>query len=84
MEIVFHKKFKKQFFKLSTKTQKQFSEKLAIFMNDPFDFSLNNHALKGEYANCRSLNVSGDIRAISYEEKSAVYFLISGSHSELY
>jgi addiction module RelE/StbE family toxin len=85
MDIVYHKSFKKQYEKLSKKIKEDFVERLKLFEIDPFDPILNNHKLHGELKNTRSINVSGDIRAI-YEEldENSVLFFMIGSHSDLY
>ena len=50
-----------------------------------FNPLLNNHYLGGEYEGCRSINITGDIRAIFYiKQNSDVVFINIGSHSELY
>lgn len=85
MKIGLKRHFRKQFDKLPHKTQKIFYDKLRIFVIDPFDPILNNHKLHGELKNTRSINISGDIRAI-YEEldENRVLFLMIGSHNNLY
>jgi mRNA-degrading endonuclease YafQ of YafQ-DinJ toxin-antitoxin module len=67
MIILFHKKFIKQQSKLPRAAQEQLDKKLNVFMENKFDVSLNNHGLNSPYKNCRSINISGDVRAI-YEE----------------
>lgn len=85
MNVGFRKSFKKQFDKLPKKVQNHFYRKLDIFTSNPFDPVLNNHQLSGRMKNMRSINVTGDIRAI-YEpvEKHTALFLSITSHSELY
>ncbi len=85
MIVYFHRNFKKELGKLSKKHQTQFSKKLEIFYENPFDPILNNHSLFGQLKNARSINVTGDIRTV-YEQinKDTVLFLKIGSHSELY
>ena len=80
-----HKNFKKQLAKAPKKYQEQFSKKLDIFFENPFNPVLNNHQLNGELKNLRSINITGDIRAI-YEEvdKDTFLFLSIASHSKLY
>lgn len=85
MEVGFHKHFKRQFDKLPKKNQEHFYKKLDIFITNPFNPILNNHQLSGNMKNMRSINVSGDIRAI-YEQigKDKALFLMIASHSKLY
>lgn len=56
-----------------------------MFISHNFDSVLNNHALKGLYFGCRSINVTGDWRAV-YEEvdSQTVNFVDLGTHSQLY
>ena len=84
MTIQFKKDFRKQYKKLSPKLQKLFQERFRIFQDDPFGSILNNHSLAGKYKKCRSINISGDLRAIYTTERDTVIFLVIGTHSELY
>jgi len=60
--------FRKQYKKLSQKLQNKFIERLEIFKDYQSHPQLNHHLLHHPYEGCRSINVSGDIRAI-YEIK---------------
>jgi len=73
--------FKKQ----SVSTQDKLEERITMFMENPNYSLLHNHALAGEWIGCRSINITGDIRAV-FEEITAghVEFIAIGSHSELY
>lgn len=84
MEIRYHKHFEKQYLKLSENVQRKFKSRLIVFVNDPFDPELNNHALSGRYTGRRSINVTGDLRAIYEIKNNSVYFVLIGTHSELY
>ena len=87
MSISFHKKFKKSFNKLLVKQQKAFFERLRVFSVDPYNPLLNNHALGGKYQGCRSINVSGDVRAVYvlYQyHNDTVVFIDIGTHAQLY
>jgi addiction module RelE/StbE family toxin len=84
MEVVASHRFKKQYRKLSRAMQRQVGACLETFVRDPFDPELNNHGLKGEYQECRSLNVNGDFRIV-YRDVGTHYRLVAiGTHSELY
>lgn len=85
MCIVLHKNFEKQYKKLPRKVKECFAEKLRLFEANPFNPILNNHKLHGELKNMRSINITGDIRAI-YEQldKNTVVFLMIAPHSKLY
>lgn len=85
MKINFHRHFEKQFSKLSVRKKIQFKERLALFVNDPYQSLLNNHPLRGKFEGYRSISVSGDIRAIYIErEYFTVEFVAIGTHSRLY
>jgi len=85
MQAGFSKNFKKQFGKLPKKIQDHFYRKLDIFIANPFHPVLNNHQLSGAMKNMKSINVTGDVRAI-YEQvdKNKALFLIIGNHNNLY
>ncbi len=52
-------------------------------MNE-FEESLGNHKLSGEYVDCRSIDITGDIR-IAYKRMGTGFYLVAmGTHSELY
>ncbi|MBI3627032.1 type II toxin-antitoxin system RelE/ParE family toxin [Candidatus Uhrbacteria bacterium] len=84
MRLLLHKHFKKQYKKL-TAVQNKVDERLGLFLADPFDPLLNNHALSGKYVDCRSINISGDYRAI-YQllDDDVAYFITLDKHSNLY
>lgn len=84
MQIVYHKKFKKRFQQLPQKIQEQFDARLALFMQNKFDPRLNNHSVEQAYPDCRSINVTGDYRAIFFEREDRVIFITIGTHSRLY
>lgn len=84
MRIEFHKKFTKKFVKLPKKIQEKFYERLEIFEINQFAEILNNHMLHHPFEGCRSINISGDLRAL-YEIKGDTYvFIRIGTHSELF
>ncbi|MDO8639580.1 MAG: type II toxin-antitoxin system mRNA interferase toxin, RelE/StbE family [bacterium] len=84
MIIDFHRDFTKNYKRLPSKTKKKFQERLIIFEKDESNPILNNHALKGEYQDYRSINVTGDVRAIYVKNAQGVIFVMIGSHSGLY
>jgi len=85
MKPEYHKNFRKQFDKLSIKIQDKFEEKLDLFLQNMFHLLLNNHSLTGKYEGCRSINITGNIRAIFYvKTESGIVFINIGSHPELY
>lgn len=84
MIIVFHKDFAKDFKKLPPKLREKFKDRLLQFERDEFDPILNNHALKGKYQGYRSINVTGDLRAVYKKVSNTAIFVAIDSHSNLY
>ncbi|MDP3900549.1 MAG: type II toxin-antitoxin system RelE/ParE family toxin [bacterium] len=84
MQVKFHKIFKKKFKKLPPWAQKKFYERLEVFLRNDHDAVLRNHSVDKAYPNCRSINISGDYRAIYYHNGDEVIFIIIGTHAELY
>ena len=82
--IGYSKDFKKDYKKLPEKIQLRFKERVSIFSQDEFNPVLNNHALKGKYLGYRSINISGDLRAIYKKEANLIIFVRIDSHSNLY
>lgn len=85
MDFYFKKKFIKKFKKLPVKIRVKFNENIEIFKIDPYNPILNNHALNGKYSHCRSINVSGDLRAVYTEQTHNVALFIDiDNHPNLY
>ncbi len=85
MKVKFHKNFEKQYKKLTKKQQEKTKERLEIFIRNPFDSILNNHSLKGKYLDYRSINITGDLRAIyKYIDPDECVFIALGRHRDLY
>lgn len=85
MQYLLSKSFEKQFKKFPRKTKKQAIERFHVFIVDPIDYRLHNHPLTGEWVGYRSIDITGDIRAIYKKvDEHTVRFVAIGSHSELY
>ncbi|MBU0570092.1 type II toxin-antitoxin system mRNA interferase toxin, RelE/StbE family [Patescibacteria group bacterium] len=86
MKIKFSKKFSKRFDKAPKKIRTAFNNRLEVFINDKFHSQLNNHSLTGRYRGHRSINVTGDWRAIfrEYGGGKIAYFVTINTHSNLY
>lgn len=84
--IDYSKKFIKSLKKAPKKIQLAFRKRLEIFLSDKFNPILNNHALAGKYEGLRSINVTGDWRAIfkEYGDGKIIYFITINTHSNLY
>ncbi len=84
MNIYLHQKFLKGYNKLTQNQKEKFKERRNLFLKDEFDPVLNNHGLKGRWLGYRSINVTGDIRAIFKRDTEGALFVAIGSHSNLY
>lgn len=84
MNVRFSKNFLKQYKKLRA-VQKKIDGRLVLFRRAPHDPALNNHALTGEYKGYRSINITGDFRAL-YElvDNHTAFFITIDTHSNLY
>lgn len=83
--ISFHKDFKKKYKKLPVSLRSRCDERLILFQGSPFDPLLRNHPLHGAYDGYRSINITGNIRAIYRSiEKDHVEFADIGTHHELF
>jgi len=84
----FTKSFKKQYQKAPNKIQKVFDRRLTLFVENQYDPLLKNHALSGKLRGYRSINITGDWRAIFIESRKGkqviVIFILLGTHSKLY
>ena len=85
MRIRFHRHFDKQYKKLEKSGQEKARQRLILFLENPFNPILNNHPLKGKYLDYRSINITGDLRAIykMVGENDAVFVAID-THPHLY
>ena len=80
-----HRNFDKKYLKLSRKLRERFKERRDIFLANPYEPILNNHGLHEPYAGCRSINVTGDYRAIFHHERSnVVRFIDIDTHHNLF
>lgn len=84
MRFEFRKKFTQQLIKLPPDIQARFYERLNIFELNKFESVLNNHSVESAFPGCRSVNVTGDYRAIFYEEGGAAIFVTIGTRAQLY
>lgn len=85
MKIRFHKNFDKKYKKLKQEQKKRAKERLALFLENPFSPILENHPLKGKYKSYRSINITGDLRAIyKFVNEQECIFVTIDTHSNLY
>ena len=85
MIIQFSRNFEKQLVKQDQKIRLAFNKRLSMFIVDPDNPVLRNHALKGKFKGFKSINITGDVRAI-YKEvgDEIILFALIGTHSQLY
>lgn len=85
MIVRFHRNFDKKYKKLKISEKKKTQERLLLFIQNPYHPLLNNHPLKGKYLDYRSINITGDLRAIyKFVSDNEVIFVAIDSHSNLY
>lgn len=89
----YSRNFVKGYRKAGKKVQNAFLQRQKLFIDDPFHPLLRNHALSGRYKGMRSINVTGDWRAIYSEQVhkhgqvkqgKSITFEEIGTHSQLY
>lgn len=88
MLINYGRKFAKQYDKADFKIKEALKNRVRLFKEDPFNPLLNNHALTGQYSGYRSINITGNWRAIYAEyvidNEKVIIFEMLGTHSQLY
>ena len=83
MKLSYTKNFIKQSKKLMPATKTKLVQRIAVFSDNPLDPELRDHALKGKYKNYRSIDVSGDYRALYILRGNEAIFDIIGTHAQL-
>ncbi len=84
MVINYHKDFIKDSKRLTVQQKGKLTERLKLFGQNEFDPILNNHSLRGKYLGCRSINITGDLRAVYKSLGENIIFVTIDSHSNLY
>ncbi len=82
--VSYSRLFQKQLRKAPLKIKEAFRNRRTLFFQDPFHPKLRNHQLTGKYKSYRSINVTGDWRAIYSEHHDVIIFEMLGTHSQLY
>jgi addiction module RelE/StbE family toxin len=82
MRIEIDPKAKKQIARLDQKLKTRLFERLELFVVEPRNIQLRNHALKGNYIGYRSISITGDYRLV-FKQKSNdhIYIIELGTHS---
>ncbi|HVF69287.1 MAG TPA: type II toxin-antitoxin system mRNA interferase toxin, RelE/StbE family [Xanthomonadales bacterium] len=88
MKIQYDPDFLRLLKKVNIRIRKSLRQKIEIFLKNPDEPSLNNHALRDKYEGYKSIDITADWRAI-YEEfgengELIAYFVDLGTHKELY
>lgn len=82
------KQFDRAYDYLDVKIQVKAISALQLFIINPFNPTLNNHALTGNLKGLRSINITGDFRIHYRELSDGKYELVEliniGTHSQLY
>jgi len=80
--------FNKQRKEAPSEVKKSLIEIITLFFENPDHPSLRNHALKEKYAGYRSIDITGDWRAIFREikigKRHVFIFHLLGTHKKLY
>jgi len=84
MDVSYSKAFLKQAKKLSPEIRKKLLERVTLFSENPLHPTLRNHALKGKYKQYRSIDITGDFRALYLQNEKEAIFDAAGTHSQLY
>lgn len=80
----YHPNFKKKYGRLAPLVKDRCDERIKMFINEPFAPILNNHPLHGEWAGYRSINITGDFRAIFKIKENLAIFVTIDTHTNLY
>lgn len=84
MTIAYSKNFIKQAKKLSPTQRVKLQQRLTTFTKNPVHPSLRNHSLRGKYKDYRSIDITGDVRALYIQLGNENIFDAVGTHSQLY
>ena len=87
MKISYHRNFKKNFRKRISPHEnlvKKFEERLELFLKNPKNPLLKDHALIGKRIRLRAFSVTGDIRVVYFMAGDKLYLLDVGTHAQVY
>lgn len=84
MIVGYSKNFLKQAKKLDPVLRQKLQHCIQTFTENPLHPTLRNHALKGTYRSYRSIDITGDLRALYLQQENQAIFDIVGTHSQLY
>jgi len=88
MYVTYNKRFQKKYNKASEKIKNAFKKRVLLLKKNNKDPQLSIHILNGKWGGYRSINITGDWRAIYHELGDGniewVEFVEIGTHSQLY
>lgn len=84
MRISYSKAFLTQAKKLSPELRQKLQVIVRVFAKNPLHPALRNHPLRGKYKEYRSIDVTGDVRALYLQREDEAIFDAVGTHSQLY
>jgi len=82
--IEFSPVFQKLIASAPAEIQRAFREAYDLFREHPDHPALRNHVLTGKFAGFRSIDVTGDWRAVYREKEDRMKFVAIGTHAKLY
>ena len=85
-KVEYSKQFQEDYKKSSENIKRAFRDSLDLFLFDPHNPFLRNHALREEYKGYRSIDVTGDWRAVfrEFQQGSIIIFELLRTHERLY
>jgi mRNA-degrading endonuclease YafQ of YafQ-DinJ toxin-antitoxin module len=89
MEVSFSDPFKRVYRRKlkSTEIEKEFWNRLELFMQDPFDTKLKTHKLSGKLKGLWSFSIEYDLRIVFFftkDKPTKAVFVDIGTHDEVY
>lgn len=88
MKVVYGSRFLKKLKKVDVRIKKSVKERILLFSKNPQSRELDNHELRDRWEGHRSVDITGDYRALYKErqigEETVAYFVTFGTHDELY
>ena len=84
MRVKLKPSFRQKLETVPSQVQKQAFRQLRLFKKDSSHDTLRNHALRKPYFGSRSIDITGDYRAIYKEFRGEAHFYLLGTHPELY
>lgn len=87
MYVRFTEKFRKQYNTADVRIRNRFDICLEKFIKNPLDLELRNHELHGALQGFKSIDITGDWRAVFSETTGGeiiFYFAALGTHAQLY